>query len=55
MNIYFVIICVLFALSLGITLSRNGEYTYDKYDFKVSLFAILIELFLIYNAIMVGF
>lgn len=55
MNYYFMIICFLYVLSLGLHLGKHGQPREDKYNFWVSLFALALNLFLVVNAIKVGF
>ena len=55
MNWYFITICILYALSLGVTLAQHGKPKEGKQNFWLSLFTIILQLFLIINAIKVGF
>lgn len=55
MNIYYVIYLILQIFGLGIILAKDGEPREDKYNFKVSLIASLISIFLTYMAVKVGF
>lgn len=54
MNFYFMALITLYTLSLGIVLAKHGQQQ-GKYNFFVSLIAVLFEIFLVYNAIRVGF
>lgn len=54
MNGYFLTLIILYTLNLGFTLANHGEEK-GKYNFFSTLISALIEMFLIYNAIRVGF
>lgn len=55
MNYYFITLLILYAMNLGIVLTRNGEPREDKYSFFKSLLSCLIVIGLIYLAIQTGF
>lgn len=55
MNYYFIGLLMLYAMNLGIVLSRNGKPREDKYSFFTSLISCLIVVGLIYLAIQAGF
>lgn len=55
MNIYFIILCFLMVLNLGVSLAKNGEAKEEKYNFWLTLFAGVFELLMIYLAIEKGF
>ena len=55
MNYYFIGLLMLYAMNLGINLTRNGEPREDKYSFFISLISCLIVVGLMYLAIQTGF
>lgn len=55
MNGWFVAICFLYVLSLGVSLGKHGQDRDEKYNFWMSLASCSIQLFLIVKAIQVGF
>lgn len=55
MNYYFIALLILYAMNLGIVLTRNGEPREDKYNFFTSLISCLIVIVLTYLAIQTGF
>lgn len=55
MNIYFIIICSISILGLGVDLAQNGEVVEREKSFLTSLIAIIIKTTLIYFAIKTGF
>lgn len=55
MNYYFIAILIIYAMSFGISLSRNGQPREDNYNFFTSLIANIIVVVLIYFAIKTGF
>ena len=55
MNYYFIILLILYAMNLGIVLSRNGQPREDKYSFFISLISSSIDIGLTYLAIKTGF
>ena len=55
MNYYFIALLMLFAMNLGINLTRHGQPRKDNYNFITSLIAVLIESVLVYFAIKTGF
>lgn len=55
MNGWFVAICVLYVLSLGVSLGRHGQDKDEKYNFWMTLASLSIQLFLVIKAIQVGF
>lgn len=55
MNIWFLILIGLGVLSLGGIMAKHGEKRNDRYNFWSSLISYSIEIFLIYEAIKVGF
>ncbi len=55
MNWYFIILCLLYSFSLGIVMSKHGCSKEGKYNFFSSLIGLAIQLFLIVNAIRIGF
>lgn len=42
------IMIALFAISLGISLAKHGQYREDKYNFYYSLIAMIIEVSILY-------
>lgn len=55
MNYYFITLLILYAMNLGINLTRHGQPREDNYNFITSLIAALIESVLVYFAIKTGF
>ena len=55
MNYYFIGLLILYAMNLGIVLSRNGKPREDKYNFFTPLISCSIVIGLIYLAIQTGF
>ncbi|WP_165769076.1 hypothetical protein [Virgibacillus profundi] len=55
MNIWFLVLIGLFLLSLGITLAKHGEQKREVHNFWVVLISGLIQVWLIYMAVSVGF
>lgn len=55
MNWYFITICVVFVLSLGIELGQHGKPKEGNHSFWIALISVAIELWLIIKAIRVGF
>lgn len=55
MNWYFVTICVVFILNLGINLGQHGKPKEGNHSFWIALISCSIELWLIINAIRIGF
>lgn len=55
MNIYFIILCIMTTLAIGINLAKHGEDKEGEYNFWSSLIAGVIEIILIYLAIKQGF
>lgn len=55
MNYYFIALLILYAMNLGINLSRNGQPKKENYNFFTSLIAVIIEITLVYFAIKTGF
>ena len=55
MNYYFITLLILYAMNLGIVLTRNGEPREDKYSFFTSLISCLVVGGLTYLAIQTGF
>lgn len=55
MNYYFIGILILYAMNLGINLTRHGQPREDNYNFITFLIAAIIEVTLIYFAIKKGF
>lgn len=55
MNYYFITLLILYAMNLGMVLTRNGEPREDKYSFFTSLISCLIVIGLTYLAIQTGF
>ena len=55
MNYYFIVILMLFAMNLGINLTRHGQPREDNYNLFTSLIAVIIEIILVYFAIKTGF
>lgn len=55
MNYYFTILLILYAMNLGIVLSRNGMIREDKYSFFTSFISSSIVIGLTYLAIKKGF
>lgn len=55
MNYYFIALLILYAMNLGMVLTRNGEPREDKYSFFTSLISCLIVIVLTYLAIQTGF
>ena len=55
MNYYFIGLLMLYAMNLGINITRNGEPREDKYSFFTSLILCLIVIGLTYLAIQTGF
>ena len=55
MNYYFIAVLILYAMNLGIVLSRNSKPREYKYSFSTSLISSLIVIVLMYLAIKTGF
>lgn len=55
MNYYFIGLLILYAVNLGVNLTRNGEPREDEYSFFTSLITVIIETVLVYFAIKTGF
>lgn len=55
MNYYFIALLILYAMNLGIVLSRNGQPMKGKYSFFTSFISCSIIVLLIYLAIQTGF
>ena len=51
MNIYFLIICVMYLLRLGVALAEHGKEREGRYSFWATLIASLIGITLIWLAI----
>ena len=56
MNVYFIILCVLMILNIGVALAKDGEFKErEKYSFVVTLIASVFQFVMIYMAIETGF
>lgn len=55
MNIFFIIMCGIYVLNLGIAMAKHGEPKEDNYNFIASLIGALIGITLIYFAVKTGF
>lgn len=55
MNYYFIGLLILYAMNLGIVLSRHGQIKVEKYNCFYTFIATIIEVTLIYFAIKTGF
>ena len=55
MNGWFIAICIMYALGLGINIAKHGEPKDDEYNALISLISIGINLTLIIMAIKTGF
>ena len=51
MNIYFIIICVIYLLRIGVALGEHGKPKVGNHDFWVTLIASFIGIILIWLAI----
>ncbi len=55
MNWYFIILCILYSLGLGIIMARHGSPKDGNYNIFTALISVSIQLFLVVNAIRIGF
>ena len=55
MNYWFIGICVIYTLSLGIHLAKDGEPKEGTYSFITTLIAVVINVFILVMAIKTGF
>ena len=56
MNVYFIVLCVLMTLNLGIAMAKDGDSREgERYSFIVTLIASVIQFVMIYMAIETGF
>ena len=55
MNGWFLAVVIIYVLSLGDALAQHGKPREGKHDFWVSLVIVSLMIFLIYQAIDVGF
>lgn len=55
MNIYFLIIIIVYALNIGISIAKHGKPQEGKYNFLTTLIGACIGIFITYMAIKIGF
>ena len=55
MNIYFIILIILYILNIGIALGKHGEEKISRYSFPTTLLGSGVGITLLYFAIKTGF
>lgn len=55
MNVYFIILCCICAISLGVSLVNHGKPREGDNNFFITLLSVAIQMFLIYKAVKFGF
>lgn len=55
MNFWFIAWMIIMVMQMGYVMAKHGEEREDHFNFPVSMTVGLIEIFIIYNAIVTGF
>ena len=55
MNYWFITICVIYTLSLGVSLAKDGEPKEGTYSFWATLISAIINVFILVMAVKTGF
>ena len=55
MNIYFIVLMIMYILNIGIALGKHGEENVSKYSFLATLLGSGIGIALLYLAVKTGF